>query len=705
MICFLAFIINITGYILEQSGDPVFRPLYQLICTAGAIALVFILPSLGMAKQLRRAFGLGWEAALFIGSALSMAAVPLLLFWTARLTGFALLPVSATLALFSILLISGGRTPVVPRTSETFSNSMERRVFWMATGLFILIVSTAFIHTGRVSWQGAALPAIGDWKFINGVTCSILETGIPPDNPFFGPRVIAYYYFFHIYIAVFVLLSAGGLSIPGASALVVAIGVGVVMMAFFCTAREWLKSFSGALFATLSITYIGGFDIIGNALARQHGFPWSLDIDFWTKWTVFKIHTPISAFHYISQHVLGILFFWLFFYFVTIKSSKKWFFCALCLAAGLGYSSWGIFGAIPSIGVYLLINLIAKNGAIPWGRWWRRWLKEGLKIAIIGCIALAAVSPIYLKAIHGDYIGGSPVRCWRIPPMHCVRWIPDGYQPPNIVAHIMGLALIEVGEFGPLILLGVPGLFLIRRIREVRARNMLLAVFLTNFFLINSLNAGGVNPGECISKIDGLFAWWALAILSGLFFRERYRVELKSGKISSLHKGWLRGKAANLAILAAVVLGLASTVYGFVVRMNYIRMPAEDYIAYTYLSDNLPGGSKIQRSPFYDVAPIPSWSRRTTPFATRYQAWEYLVPVLLVKKAEAEIEGAFSSDDPAHAHRVLSRYRADYVFLGELERKRYSGEALAKFHSSPELFRPVWKFGQTEIIEVVKRPN
>ena len=65
-----------------------------------------------------------------------------------------------------------------------------------------------------------------------------------------------------------------------------------------------------------------------------------------------------------------------------------------------------------------------------------------------------------------------------------------------------------------------------------------------------------------------------------------------------------------------------------------------------------------------------------------------------------DVARIYETLDPGVARRLLERYGVRYVFVGSLERDRYSPAALAKFE---RLGRKVFEFGDTAVYELPSR--
>ncbi len=65
-----------------------------------------------------------------------------------------------------------------------------------------------------------------------------------------------------------------------------------------------------------------------------------------------------------------------------------------------------------------------------------------------------------------------------------------------------------------------------------------------------------------------------------------------------------------------------------------------------------------------------------------------------------DVDRLYTESDLAVVRSLLARYRVRYVFVGELERRRYSAASLDKFAAHPECFALVYRSGTTEVFAV-----
>jgi uncharacterized membrane protein len=72
----------------------------------------------------------------------------------------------------------------------------------------------------------------------------------------------------------------------------------------------------------------------------------------------------------------------------------------------------------------------------------------------------------------------------------------------------------------------------------------------------------------------------------------------------------------------------------------------------------------------------------------------------MIQERITDVERAYSSSSPADTRAVLRKYQVKYVVIGELERKYYAANGLAKFGGMPDL-RIVYDADNVQIYEVL----
>ena len=78
------------------------------------------------------------------------------------------------------------------------------------------------------------------------------------------------------------------------------------------------------------------------------------------------------------------------------------------------------------------------------------------------------------------------------------------------------------------------------------------------------------------------------------------------------------------------------------------------------------------------------------------------LPADVVSRRVTDIDAIYNDTGVDRTRRILDRYRAEYVYVGALERIFYSPEGLAKFENSPGQFQRVYDSGDVQIYRVVR---
>ncbi|MDP8248810.1 MAG: hypothetical protein P9M00_11780 [Candidatus Tritonobacter lacicola] len=712
----------ITAPWIEGAASAHFDPLLRLFFIVFSVLIVFVLPWLAFFILLRSAGGYNTFMALSLGSALTFAALSIWEFWALRLFGFGFRSVCLQLLVLSLVVFLFGRRKKFSSSERFFSASWQAYLFWTMLAIFILMVLYPFIGTGEIRPDGVVFPKPGDWLTTGACITSVVSTGIPPANPFVASKPLIYYYLYHIYSALLVWSSYMRVGNIEAGVWVSLLGAATCFCVFFGILKEWLRSYGGALLSTLLITVFGGYDCVGNFLLWYFKGEWPHNIDHWTSWTVFRVVNPLVVFYWMPVHAIGALFSFLLIYFLCrrFKGVTVLIMGVICVGAMLGFSSFvaagGIFAVIAIIAFELMRLLIKHLDRAERGE----AIKLIFKTAIVGIVGFLLVLPIYWKTLtHAvtPHAGNSIIREIRLPEVYAASWVPLDYCPPNLITHLFWLACIELGEFGPVLILGLAGIAMAGRLKDSFKRRALLVATAACFLWVNSIDMGGTNPGECSSKCVGIILWWLLAVWSGLAFRERHRfIESTSNLMkkflpSSLPRLCVRravsAAAKSLFVLVLVIsilttllgINLIGEVTGTPGMGGYPRFSLDDWMAYLFLREHTSRDARVQRGPdcHYPEMMIPAWGRRITPFSHVFAAREYMVSEDEIQRIRRELESAFTTKDGKESHRILKGYGVDYLIVGEDEIRRYGQDTKLKFDTSPSLFQKVWGMNRTSI--------
>ena len=708
---------------------PFFHPLIRISRVSFSILVIIVIPSAAITLLFIRRFGFPPLQAAILGSTSSIAVSSLSAYWGASLFDFGSVAISASILCAALVIWIVARTGNISSLPEEplFSGLWQRIIFASIGVVFILAVWYPFFSMGTINTveenstpafydrfhfllaspdgAGVTIPSMGDWSFI---ICSdvaaVVDSGVPPKNPFFCSQPLRYYYLYHLYTAIFVKLSGGALTVQTAGIATSLITAIAVFFCFFLIARKWIGSFSGAIFSLLLITLIGGFDIIPTIIYRYSFGYWPCNVDHWDQFLYWKIFTSIMHFHWFPQHLCGMLFSLLFFFILTRFELKgvSPLLCIVYLAASMGFSAFSALAGCAALFVYILLNAASFiKGKVPL-REWRRFIRNVYLLAAIGIAAFALVGPMYSTAMHGTLATGSIIRRFRLPPLNTPRFIPQDYHAGNPISYLGGLVLLELAELGPLLIFGVAGLFCLRAWKKQRPKRAVLSILIASAVVIHTTEMGGTNLGDVSSKVFGISYWWSLALLSGLFLRERHYLWNRFSSALRIREGTrtiIRIGAITVAVVA-IVLGVITTLYEINCRGNRLTLSVDEYMAFVFIRSRLPVNARIQRGVSNPEILLPGWAWRLSPFYNRYTVQEYSVDPKLMQRMENKIHEAFRTRNALLARNILRRYEADYLYIGSFEKKLYPAEAIAKFKKSPQYFKLVWSRGPIDIYKI-----
>ncbi len=250
-------------------------------------------------------------------------------------------------------------------------------------------------------------------------------------------------------------------------------------------------------------------------------------------------------------------------------------------------------------------------------------------------------------------------------------------------------------------------------------------------FSWRSLVAGGVLIGAAYTLLvaldpwDTLYSrWWAatpglLLCAASLFgFAADSAIRRASFRVISRRLVWLVATTVILtAALVYPVLVAFDRTGGFrnsqtVNGLNFVHEqdPAE-YQAIQWLNDNVSGTPVILEATggdFSDSARISSrtglstvigWVVHEVQWRGRPDEAARLDPRDYFIARPQEVERAYATSDVQEARAILEKYNVEYVYIGDLERRNYGAEVLAKFG---EFMTPVF---QNESVTIYRMPR
>ncbi len=104
------------------------------------------------------------------------------------------------------------------------------------------------------------------------------------------------------------------------------------------------------------------------------------------------------------------------------------------------------------------------------------------------------------------------------------------------------------------------------------------------------------------------------------------------------------------------------------------RYFADDFGAVCWLNENVRGNANILEAPgdsYSGYERITSATGLATPLGWYVHEWLWRGGTEQLNVRSADVEAAYTSDDPSYVEQILKKYRIAYVYIGTLEREKY----------------------------------
>lgn len=694
--------------LLPMVGHGVFGPAARggAIITAGLIMAA--VPLATLYRLMRRRGSNAAPTALALSFIVYFSLAPIAVYWTGYLIGFRAMPVSLVFTLLSIIgIAAGGGGREIPREPKTTTTDFPRGELIAAVvvlALFAVCITLPFSYVGQITSEGACLTAVGDHFEVNSVTASILASGIPPRQPYFCSAPLNYYYFYHLLAATLVLLSGYSLSITAALQCTLVFTSACLLFSFYAVVRSWLPARGAALCSLTTATFIGGLDLIPLALLRIKTGEWLRHADAWERWQLFKIHCPLTNFHYYPQHMTAALLLMGYIFVINRKYTLTSFLIASVIITSIcGYSSLIFPTLIITIGLKYLLDLAALI--------WKRRLTGAhaaalaKQIALRGAEAIAGFALIFPHAIQlwvSQRMAPIKIAC-RLPALGAVALFPENYRASIPLWHLLGVAGMEFLDFGAVGVLALLGIIYVRQWENIPVKRFLLAmtvgiILFINCFQVDEIIMGG---SEFSMKMSAQ-AWLGLAVLAGWYWSAA-GLDSLFDRAGAGSRRLPRAKTALL--LSCSVLALL----GFLTvpfELSSLCIPdtidVDEYQAFCFMRENLPWNGIVQRAPEMEniYLAVPNWGWRLTRAGDYCGSRRWFTDQKAREDTAAAIETAFRSPTPQEAHGRFQRLKIDYLYLGNEEKKRFGTDNLRKFENAPGLFKTVFENCSVRIVHV-----
>lgn len=168
----------------------------------------------------------------------------------------------------------------------------------------------------------------------------------------------------------------------------------------------------------------------------------------------------------------------------------------------------------------------------------------------------------------------------------------------------------------------------------------------------------------------------------------------------------LIGLAASLAYPAAVIYQRWRSLAGSpsLDGLAYLdRDHPSDAAAIRWLSrevSGLPVVLEATGEPYSYFARVSANTGLPTPLGWGNHQSVWRGPDPRIARRSRDVDRLYAESDLGVVRSLLERYRVRYVFVGDLERQRYSAAALGKFAAHPERFAVAYRSGTTEVFAV-----
>lgn len=548
------------------------------------------------------------------------------------------------------------------------------------------------------------------------LTAMLRTTAFPPPDMWLAGEALPYYYWGALVWTLPIKLSA----VPVAYAynLVVATLAGLTFSLVWALGKRLSGTQWGGALAAFFAVFAGTFDgwrqlvtthdIAGIDLWRSS----RQDVDAITEWPLFSFW--LGDLH---PHVLSIPIALLALLLALAAGRHGPRFPQVVVVAVLvgltgAANPWALLPT--AVGVVLLLVTGDGSWRWPWGRLGRRWLL-GLPL---GVGAVAAVSPFFLNyaspfqglafvRAHTElpdlllYAGVFLIPVAGVTYTATRTWHPDAQYGRLIALSLFALGVLVAALSGKpaLVLLGLLCVLLfveITRKGPMAARPALaLACLGTALFLVPEI-VYVVDPyGDRLHRMNTVFKAY---IQAWIFLSLAWPVLMARWLT---HAGVRRTvTAALLAISLPHLLAAYGQLRGKPLGLDGLAwMSAGDRAAVRFLRSQTPGTSIVEAvgDPYSQYARISAASG-----VPSYLGWENHESVWRGPEARRElgkrrqiVDDIYTSGDPQMIRRRVREAQIDYVVLGELERKRYPSDALARLR---ETGRVQFQHGDTVLL-------
>jgi len=539
-----------------------------------------------------------------------------------------------------------------------------------------------------------------DFAFINSIVRSRF---FPPTDPWLAGEVINYYYFGHIMVAVLVKLSGFSASVIFnlASILIVVLaGQGLFSLAHTLSGRlgvGWLAAFFGVLAGNLHLVLRGWWDV--DPTTGEYFYPRATRI---VPYTINEFPAYSLVLGDLHAHVLGLPVFvlglgllaaWWF----TGASSKKGLFISLVFGLVLGWclmtNSWDAPSLWMLYGCLILTKLLTER-------------KHFVTLVLGGfgtLIGLLVSSGLFLVDFSAPVSG--------------IGWV-HTRSPFDFYMVFFGGQFILLTIFLIIWLLYPKGkAFSLGRFRVPTPDRQLLLVLIVSLFSLGLMLVPEVvylkdifdyaNPNyyrtNTVFKIH--FQVWVLLSLVGVVLFWQALRWVRCFPLKATLFLVLTFLIFSQGLYTVVAFDDASHSYALFQGLDGAAVLAHDdpsdYQAIRWLQGNVRGQPVILEAvglSYTRYARVSSWTGLPTVVGWVFHQWQWRGKYEPYRYRESVVRQIYEGDDTSEVVRLLKEFNVSYVYIGDLERERYSAlnQDLLK-----TLGRIVYNRDDTLIVEIL----
>jgi len=551
--------------------------------------------------------------------------------------------------------------------------------------LIVPIITFAPYHNIRARVpDGEAYRAYftADFIWAMAVTSELAKGDLPPANPFHHSEPMRYYWMSHL-LSGAVYRNVQPLGVASEPVILVnGLGFGLAFAAFF----YWLARSVGGSVGWALVAVLAGFganSYEGADMIRaivSHGDPWArlqdTNIDAVTRWFYHGMAVDglqrllLYQPHHLTGYAMALAGLWLVSLALDVAAISVALWAGILLGLAFLFSSFTAIIMTVAIAVTYAGRLVQQ-----------RAVSSTFQCALVGA-APVAVGVALAQAFGYTNSADGLLMTVGVNAVALTHW-------PWVV----------LMSFGPLLIVGVPGLLRRRWVTQLGlAPGALAAAALAFYFLVDVPDMGGVWVGWRSGHMLLIaFAVVGAAAMSAVWARRQLRLPAAAIAIVALA---LAVPTVVIDVFNAQDIDNRKDGAGF--PWTLIITP-DERAALDWIRDHTPLDAIVQDEPY--VRDPATWAYIPA-FAERRMAGG--LPISMIPRRHYELAsnevywGIFRATSADEAYHTAELLGVDYILIGAPERRMYGG-MLTQLAANPDLFEEVFKNNAAAIFKVVKR--